>query len=96
MIYAALPGVVVQASDTGNGYGQEVLIRTGNVDILYAHQSIGAIVVTVGQAVTAGQRIGGVGTTGDSTGNHCHFEIRVNGTPVDRVPFMAARGVRIA
>ncbi|HCM24734.1 MAG TPA: hypothetical protein DHW78_10485, partial [Ruminococcaceae bacterium] len=53
---------------------------------LYGHAS--KLLVEKGQKVTAGQVIALVGSTGDSTGNHCHFEIRVNGKQVNPAPYL--------
>jgi murein DD-endopeptidase MepM/ murein hydrolase activator NlpD len=53
---------------------------------LYAHQS--SIRVSSGQSVRRAQHIGNVGTTGWSTGCHLHFEVRINGEPVDPVPYL--------
>jgi murein DD-endopeptidase MepM/ murein hydrolase activator NlpD len=61
----------------------------------YAHLRAGGILVAEGQQVAAGALIGAVGSTGASTGCHLHFEVRINGTAVDAVPFMAARGVQL-
>lgn len=64
------------------GYGNAVMIdHGGGLSTLYAHQS--SIGVSYGQQVAAGAVIGWVGTTGVSTGCHLHWEVRVNGTPVD-------------
>ncbi|MDX6543479.1 MAG: hypothetical protein QOK32_1082, partial [Gaiellaceae bacterium] len=52
----------------------------------YGHQS--SIAVKVGQSVTQGQVIGASGNTGHSTGPHLHFEVRVNGTPVDPLGYL--------
>ncbi|MBK5211423.1 MAG: peptidoglycan DD-metalloendopeptidase family protein [Coriobacteriia bacterium] len=80
-ILAAASGTVISAGYRG-GYGNTVIIDHGNgVTTLYAHQRSGGIKVSVGQKVRAGQRIGTVGSTGNSTGPHCHWEVRVNGTP---------------
>jgi len=80
-IVAAADGIVRTAGWSG-GFGLTVIIDHGNgYSTLYAHNSRNR--VTVGQNVTAGQHIADVGTTGVSTGNHLHFEIRRNGTPVD-------------
>lgn len=80
-IYAAASGSVVQAGWNG-GYGNYTCIYHGdNVSTCYGHQS--SIAVSPGQHVSQGQRIGSVGTTGASTGNHLHFEVRVNGSPVN-------------
>lgn len=84
---AADDGIVIQASNSGNGYGQCVIIdHGGGVSTLYAHGS--AIYVTVGQRVTRGQEVLAIGSSGLSTGKHAHFEVRVNGTPVDPMPYI--------
>lgn len=80
-IVAAGDGKVISASYI-NGYGNTVIIdHGGNVSTLYAHCS--RIHVKVGQTVKQGQRIAAVGSTGYSTGPHLHFEVRVNGKPVN-------------
>jgi len=94
-IYAANTGVVTQASWSG-GYGNFVSVRSGDgVTTGYGHIVNGGTLVHVGQSVTAGQQIAKVGTTGNSTGCHLHFETRPGGVAVDPVPFMAARGINI-
>ncbi|MDY7557992.1 M23 family metallopeptidase [Cryobacterium sp. 10C3] len=55
----------------------------------------GKTLVSVGEHVVAGQVIAGVGSTGASTGCHLHFEVRIDGTAVDAVPFLALRGVNL-
>jgi murein DD-endopeptidase MepM/ murein hydrolase activator NlpD len=68
--------------------GNLVRIDHGNgLETLYAHLS--RVDVTDGQQVTAGQRIGAVGTEGNSTGPHLHFEVRLGGDPVNPMPFLA-------
>lgn len=80
-IIAAAEGLVVHAGWRG-GYGLAVVVdHGGGLATLYAHQS--SINVADGQVVTAGQKIGSIGSTGQSTGPHLHFEVRVNGTPKD-------------
>ena len=91
-VMAAASGTVTTAGPAG-GFGNLVVIDTGNVQTYYAHQVTGGITVTAGQQVTAGQRIGAVGTTGNSTGPHLHFEVRVSGVPVDPVVFLRRYGV---
>ena len=77
-IVAAGAGDVIYAGENG-GYGNCVMIDHGNgVVTVYAHMS--SIGVSYGQYVTAGQYVGAVGSTGVSTGPHCHFEIRRNGS----------------
>lgn len=78
-IVAADSGTVILSSFGYNGgYGNYVIISHGNgVTTRYAHCS--NLYVKVGQTVTKGQTIAAVGTTGSSTGNHCHFEVRING-----------------
>ena len=80
-IRAAADGVVVFAGARG-GYGNATVLDHGaSLATLTAHQS--AIFVTSGQRVLRGQVIGAVGCTGYCTGPHLHFEVRVNGTPVN-------------
>jgi murein DD-endopeptidase MepM/ murein hydrolase activator NlpD len=85
-IHAAAAGVVLIASYDG-GYGNLVVLDNGgSISTAYAHQS--AMAVTVGQRVSQGEVIGYVGSTGFSTGPHLHFEVRVNGTPVDPLGYL--------
>lgn len=80
-IYAAEAGEVVYSGWNG-GYGNYTCIyHGGGLSTCYAHQS--SIGVSYGQWVDRGQRIGTVGTTGASTGDHLHFEVRVDGSPVE-------------
>jgi murein DD-endopeptidase MepM/ murein hydrolase activator NlpD len=80
-IYAAEAGKVILASYY-DGYGNCIIIDHGDgVSTLYAHCS--SIIVKVGQYVSKGQIIGYVGSTGNSTGPHLHFEVRINGNPVN-------------
>ncbi|MBP1054383.1 M23 family metallopeptidase [Rhodococcus qingshengii] len=92
-IFAVTGGTVTQASNVGDGYGNCVVITTGNTETRYAHQVDGAIKVKVGDQVSAGTEIGGVGTTGDSTGDHLHFEVRVDGKSTDPMPYLQAMGL---
>jgi murein DD-endopeptidase MepM/ murein hydrolase activator NlpD len=85
-IHAAAAGTVVQAGWRG-GYGKCVVVdHGGGLATLYAHQS--EILVDVGQKVKRGEVIGKVGSTGYSTGPHLHFEVRVNGSPVDPLGYL--------
>jgi murein DD-endopeptidase MepM/ murein hydrolase activator NlpD len=78
-VLASADGVVVTAGVRG-GYGYAVVIaHTGGLSTLYGHLS--DIDVYAGQYVDPLQQIGNVGSTGDSTGPHLHYEIRVNGVP---------------
>jgi murein DD-endopeptidase MepM/ murein hydrolase activator NlpD len=84
-IRAAASGTVVYAGWM-DGYGNIVIVdHGGGIATAYAHQS--AIYVS-GGSVSQGQTIGAVGSTGHSTGCHLHFEVRVNGTPVDPLNYL--------
>ena len=84
-IYASAGGTVTKAgynkAGAGTGYGYSVIIsHSGGYTTVYAHCL--SLVVHSGQTVRQGQLIGYVGSTGRSSGNHCHFEIRRNGSYV--------------
>lgn len=85
-IYSAARGRVAFVGQRG-GYGNIVEVDHGNgLRTRYAHMS--AFRTHVGDAVRAGQTIGAVGSTGRSTGAHLHFEVRLNGQPVNPRPFL--------
>jgi murein DD-endopeptidase MepM/ murein hydrolase activator NlpD len=85
-IWAADEGVVISAGYNG-GFGYATVIdHGGGLATLYAHQT--TIQVGYGENVRRGEQIGLVGSTGLSTSCHLHFEVRVNGTPVDPVPYL--------
>ena len=86
-IVAAADGVVAAADVSTVGYGNHIIIaHAGGLLTLYGH--LEAMMVKPGDVVKAGQLIGLLGSTGNSTGPHCHFEVRVNGSPVDPRPFL--------
>ena len=80
-VRAALGGSVIFAGWNSYGYGYLIVLAHGPYTTLYGHLS--EIYVSCGQYVGAGQTIGGVGSTGDSSGPHLHFEIRSNDMPQD-------------
>ena len=85
-IEATASGTVTQAGWVG-GYGNLVEIKhPGGLVTRYGHNS--GILVTVGQHVDQGSVIAIMGSTGNSTGPHCHYEVRVNGTAVDPLYFL--------
>jgi murein DD-endopeptidase MepM/ murein hydrolase activator NlpD len=92
-LYAVTSGTVTYAGWQGS-YGNLIRINHGGgVSTGYAHISPGGIMVSVGQQVAAGQQIATTGTTGNSTGCHLHFEVRLNGSTTNPRSFMADRGV---
>jgi murein DD-endopeptidase MepM/ murein hydrolase activator NlpD len=89
-IHAVADGTVIRAGWNG-GYGNFTCLSHGTyhgqgLSTCYAHQS--EILVWEGQSVRRGEAIGRVGTTGASTGDHLHFEVRLDGNPTDPVPFL--------
>jgi murein DD-endopeptidase MepM/ murein hydrolase activator NlpD len=94
-IYAVSGGTVTYAGWYG-GFGNLVKVdHGGGITSSYAHIVSGGILVGYGQYVAPGQVIAQVGTTGQSSGCHLHFEIRQWGSSIDPLPFLRNRGVGI-
>jgi murein DD-endopeptidase MepM/ murein hydrolase activator NlpD len=86
-VLAADDGVVALVGSSSSGYGNYVVIaHSGGLDTLYGH--LATTLVKVGQAVSQGQPVGLEGSTGNSTGAHVHFELRINQKPVDPTPYL--------
>jgi murein DD-endopeptidase MepM/ murein hydrolase activator NlpD len=86
-VYAADDGVVALVGSSSSGYGNYVVIaHSGGLDTLYGHLSTS--LVKVGQVVNQGQPVGLEGSSGNSTGPHVHFELRINQRPVDPTPYL--------
>ncbi|MGN1051395.1 MAG: peptidoglycan DD-metalloendopeptidase family protein [Acutalibacteraceae bacterium] len=87
-IVASDSGTVTFSGYDSSGYGNYVIIDHGNgYETLYGHCS--ALYVSRGQSVSQGEAIAAVGSTGQSTGNHCHFEIRSNGSRLNPLSFVS-------
>ncbi|MEB0286170.1 M23 family metallopeptidase [Cryobacterium sp. 10S3] len=90
-IHAAAAGTVLEVAGPGGDYGWHVIIAHDfagqQLETLYAHMPRRPL-VSVGQRVGIGQQLGNVGTTGNSTGPHLHFELRDHGVPVDPLPWL--------
>lgn len=85
-IYATANGTIRIAGNTGNGYGNHVIINHGyGYETLYGHMY--KVKVKARQKVKRGEIIGYVGSTGKSTGPHCHYEVHKNGRALDPVYF---------
>jgi murein DD-endopeptidase MepM/ murein hydrolase activator NlpD len=83
-IYATANGTIEVAGNSGNGYGNHVVINNGyGYSTLFGHMF--RVKVRVGQKIKRGEIIGWVGSTGKSTGPHCHYEVHRNGDAVDPV-----------
>lgn len=92
-IYAAADGVVTMSQDSYGGYGVTVQVQhddDGSVTTLYGHMNYGTRAVQPGDHVVAGQFLGRVGNTGYTIGSCLHFEVRVNGTQINPVPWLEA------
>ena len=86
-IYATADGTVIRAGWNNGGYGNMVEIDHGRgISTRYGHMS--AVLVHAGDHVTRGEQIGRMGSTGRSTGNHLHYEVRIDGRAVNPIPFM--------
>jgi murein DD-endopeptidase MepM/ murein hydrolase activator NlpD len=88
-------GTPIRAADSGRvalmgsvgGYGNYTCVQhTASMSTCYAHQS--SFATSTGANVSQGQVIGYSGNTGNSTGPHLHFEVRINGTPVDPMGYL--------
>nr|MDQ3612450.1 M23 family metallopeptidase [Actinomycetota bacterium] len=92
-IRAAAAGTVRSAGTEG-GYGRSVrIVHSDGTETLYAHNS--SLLVGTGEKVKAGQQIAREGSSGNSTGPHLHFEVRINGVPVDPAAWLRKRGVSV-
>jgi murein DD-endopeptidase MepM/ murein hydrolase activator NlpD len=81
-VKASMDGEVILARNSRKGYGNVVVLRhTRGYSTIYGHMNV--IIAREGEAVRQGQAIGGVGSTGKSTGPHLHFELRRDGRPLD-------------
>jgi murein DD-endopeptidase MepM/ murein hydrolase activator NlpD len=86
-VYATADGTVLRAGWNSGGYGNLIEIDHGRgITTRYGHLS--AIVIHPGDRITRGQLIGRMGSTGRSTGNHLHYEVRIDGRAVNPIPFM--------
>jgi murein DD-endopeptidase MepM/ murein hydrolase activator NlpD len=85
-IYATADGTVTTSGNTGNGYGNHVIINHGyGYETLYGHMVRTKAIA--GRPVKRGEIIGWVGSTGKSTGPHCHYEVHKNGQKIDPIYF---------
>jgi len=86
-VKAAMDGEVILARNSRSGYGNVVVLRhDSGFSSIYGHMNV--IIAKEGEAVRQGQAIGGVGSTGKSTGPHLHFELRRQGRPLDPLPLL--------
>jgi len=93
-IFSASTGVVTTRAESGGSYGNVVVITSKidghTVKFTYAHMTAASSPLVLGQTVDVGDFIGLVGETGEATGPHLHFEVNVDGTTIDPIPWMVA------
>lgn len=94
-IWAAGPGIVERAGPA-SGYGNWIVIdHGGEKRTIYGHMYSSGVLAHVGQAVHAGQQIGVIGSAGQSSGCHLHFQVEDGGNAIDPISFLAQRGVAL-
>jgi murein DD-endopeptidase MepM/ murein hydrolase activator NlpD len=94
-IYATADGLVTMAKWNSGGYGNLIKLDHGRgIETRYGHLS--RMLVRDGQQVKRGQMIGYMGSTGRSTGNHLHYEVRIDGRAVNPIPFMKSTDYLVA
>lgn len=94
-IYAVMDGTVISAGPA-SGFGNWVRVQHGDGSIsVYGHMQANMIYVREGQPVRCGDNIAGIGSEGQSTGPHLHFEIHTSGGPIDPVPWFAQYGISL-
>lgn len=94
-IYATADGTIRRSGWNSGGYGNLIEVDHGRgIETRYGHLS--AILVQAGQQVKRGQLIARMGSTGRSTGSHLHYEVRIDGRPVNPIPFMKSTDYLVA
>jgi murein DD-endopeptidase MepM/ murein hydrolase activator NlpD len=94
-IYATADGTVTNAGWNSGGYGNLIKVDHGRgIETRYGH--LAQMLVRDGQQVKRGQLIGRMGSTGRSTGNHLHYEVRIDGRAVNPIPFMRSTDYLVA
>ena len=94
-IYATADGTVERAGWNSGGYGNLIEVDHGRgIETRYGHLS--RILIRAGTQVKRGQLIGYMGSTGRSTGSHLHYEVRIDGKPVNPIPFMKSTDYLVA
>jgi len=94
-IYATADGLVARSEWNSGGYGNLVEIDHGQgIQTRYGHMS--RLIARAGQRVRRGELIGLMGSTGRSTGNHLHYEVRIDGRAVNPIPFMQSNDMLLA
>ena len=94
-IYATADGKVERAGWNSGGYGNLIELDHGRgIETRYGHLS--KILISAGQQVKRGQLIAYMGSTGRSTGSHLHYEVRIDGKPVNPIPFMKSTDYLVA